>query len=293
MNSDQLKTLTAVVTEGSFDGAAFELGITQSAVSQRIKSLENSVGRPVVSRTAPLTPTPIGQALLRHAQAVALLESELDDELQRQQSDEPIEIAANAETLAIWFAEALALANERTGRSFTVVRDDEGHTADRLKTSGTIVAAVSAQAQPAQGCVATPLGALEYYAVASPAFVERWGLRESLASLGDAPVLQFDHKDSMQNQFLQNRQLSRRGQQHFLPSSTGFAAAISAGLGWGLVPTQQINSLPDGSLVRLSDEVVRVDLYWHVWHIDAKVLTELTNSVIEVASRRLAPPQSA
>lgn len=293
MNPVQLKTLTAVVDEGSFEAAAHLLRITQSAVSQRIKALEYSVGRPVVNRTSPVTPTHIGQALLRHAKAMMLLESELDDELQRQQHDNSIEIAANAESLAIWFPEALALAHERTGRSFTVIRDDEGHTAERLKTSGTIVAAVSAQPHPAQGCVATALGALEYRAVASPAFVQRWNLGTSLAELGDAPVLQFDEKDTMQNTFLQRHGLSRRGLQHFLPTSTGFASAVAAGLGWALLPTQQIELFPTDSLLALTDEVVRVNLYWHVWHIDAKVLTELTESVREVARKRLSQIESA
>lgn len=292
MNADQLRTLTAVVAEGSFEHAALELGISQSAVSQRIKALESSIGRPVVQRSSPVVPTPIGQSLLRHAKALELLESELDSELERQRHSDALEIAANAETLSIWFAEALALASERTGRSFTVVRDDEGHTAQRLKTSGTIVAAVSAQSQPAQGCVATALGAIEYRAVASPTFVERWGLTHSLDGLGAAPVMQFDQKDSMQLAFLADQGQQCTGKQHFYPSSSGFAAAIAAGMGWGLVPVQQIAGLPAGAVVPLNDAIIRVDLYWHVWRIDASVLTELTDSVREIARSRLAPPRA-
>ena len=41
MNSVHLETLLAIVDEGSFEYAATVLGITPSAVSQRIKSLKH------------------------------------------------------------------------------------------------------------------------------------------------------------------------------------------------------------------------------------------------------------
>src|SRR5258707_897140 len=41
----QLRALVAAVSEGTFDGAARTLHVTPSAISQRIKALEASVGR--------------------------------------------------------------------------------------------------------------------------------------------------------------------------------------------------------------------------------------------------------
>ena len=57
MNFEHLRALTAIVDEGTFEAAADALGITPSAVSQRIKALEASVGQVVVRRGAPCTPT--------------------------------------------------------------------------------------------------------------------------------------------------------------------------------------------------------------------------------------------
>ena len=41
---NQLAALTAILRTGSFDHAASELGVTSSAISQRLKMLEDQVG---------------------------------------------------------------------------------------------------------------------------------------------------------------------------------------------------------------------------------------------------------
>ena len=64
---DQLSALAAVVHEGSFDAAAQRLHVTPSAVSQRIKALEQQVGRVLVLRTRPCRPTDDGEVLVRLA----------------------------------------------------------------------------------------------------------------------------------------------------------------------------------------------------------------------------------
>ena len=58
MNHEHLRTLMAIVDEGSFEGAAEALGITPSAVSQRVKALETDVGRVVVERVTPPVGSP-------------------------------------------------------------------------------------------------------------------------------------------------------------------------------------------------------------------------------------------
>ena len=54
----QLRALAAVVREGSFERAAQSLNVTSSAVSQRIKALEDRVGRLLVKRSSPAVATP-------------------------------------------------------------------------------------------------------------------------------------------------------------------------------------------------------------------------------------------
>ncbi len=49
----QLRALSAAVSEGTFEAAARALHVTPSAISQRIKALETSVGRVLLVRTKP------------------------------------------------------------------------------------------------------------------------------------------------------------------------------------------------------------------------------------------------
>jgi LysR family transcriptional regulator, chromosome initiation inhibitor len=66
----------SVVEHGSFDAAAERLHVTPSAVSQRIKALEQRVGQVLVVREKPCTATAAGIPLLRLAAQTALLEAE-------------------------------------------------------------------------------------------------------------------------------------------------------------------------------------------------------------------------
>ena len=70
-----LSALAAVVREGSFEAAAAALSITPSAVSQRIKALEESISTILLLRDKPVTATPAGEVLLRHVKALRLLEA--------------------------------------------------------------------------------------------------------------------------------------------------------------------------------------------------------------------------
>lgn len=58
-----LAALQAVIETQGFETAANKLFITQSAVSQRIKALENHYGEPLLIRTIPYQPTAFGESL--------------------------------------------------------------------------------------------------------------------------------------------------------------------------------------------------------------------------------------
>src|ERR1700704_6952621 len=76
LGSDQLAALAAVIEFGSFDAAAERLHVTPSAVSQRIKALEQRVGQVLVVREKPCRPTAAGVLPLRFAAQAAMLESQ-------------------------------------------------------------------------------------------------------------------------------------------------------------------------------------------------------------------------
>ena len=75
------EVLAMVAREGSFDKAAKVLYITQPAVSQRVKLLEELTGQILIARTTPPQATPAGQKLLKHYLQVKRLEDDLMGEI--------------------------------------------------------------------------------------------------------------------------------------------------------------------------------------------------------------------
>ena len=71
-----MDALAAVAAQGSFEQAAEKLGLTASAVSQRIRALEEETGFPLITRTRPCRPTVQGQKLLRYIRSLEWLERE-------------------------------------------------------------------------------------------------------------------------------------------------------------------------------------------------------------------------
>jgi LysR family transcriptional regulator (chromosome initiation inhibitor) len=295
MELDQLRALAAVVDHETFDAAASELRLTPSAVSQRIKALERSVGSVLVRRLKPVRPTPAGEQLLRSARQLLLLadeavlslrgpeDAEGDDDGGAPPSAERLRVpvVANADSIATWLPAAyreIALG----GRvALELLRDDEHATADLLR-SGDAVGAITADPRPVQGCTLRPLGTMVYRAKASRDFAARWfpdgPTPEALAV---APVMQYDRKDTHQLAVLARVAPDATPPQHFIPDSVQFVESIHAGLGWGMVPDQQD---PGNTLVELDpgwSEDLR--LFWQVWTLDSPGLAEVTNAVVRAA----------
>ena len=107
-----LAALAAVIREGSFERAARSLNVTPSAVSQRIRLLEERVGCALVVRDQPCRPTETGRRLCQHVDRVGLLEQELEGAVPALAPNGiarvALPIAVNADSLATWFAPAMA-----------------------------------------------------------------------------------------------------------------------------------------------------------------------------------------
>ncbi|WP_423918028.1 LysR family transcriptional regulator ArgP [Frigoribacterium sp. 2-23] len=305
---DQLRTLVALVDEGTFDAAATRLRVTASAVSQRIKALESEAGRVVVQRTNPVTPTEAGDVLLRYARQVVLLDADAARLLGpgisgsagvdgAGDTDSPLEVvslplAVNADSLGTWFLDALARVPAGLAVTFDLHRDDQEHTASLLR-SGTVMAAVTSTADPVQGCRTEPLGVMRYLAVCTPGFRDRWlGGSARAARLAAAPVVDFDRKDGLQQRYLAETVGEVSTRRHFVPTSHDFARAVTLGLGWGLLPEQQCRSEVDrGDLVLLSPRHhVDVPLYWQRWTIGSDLLDAVTDAVRAAAREALRRP---
>lgn len=280
-------TIAAVADEGTLDAASRLLRVTPSAVSQRLKTLEDHLGRALVVRTKPARLTEAGEAVVRLARQLALLEHETLAELGLE-GDAPrtrIPLAVNADSMATWFLPPLARLSAAHDLDFDLHRDDQNYTA-RLLESGTVMAAVTSEASPVAGCSVAPLGVLEYHAMAEPSFVERWfpsgATRDALAA---APFVDFDRRDTLQHEWLDRMGVAPQGvPRHYVPASHDFALAVRLGLGWGMLPLLQ----KERELVPLGGPPLRVALYWQQWNMRSSVLDTIAAEIAGEAQRVLA-----
>lgn len=288
-----VETLAAVVKDGTFDAAARTLHLTPSAVSQRIKALEQRVGRVLVVRTKPVRVTEAGEALLRLGQQLTLLENETLRRLgTAPDGGNPtnLPIAVNADSLATWILPPLARVAAREPVTFDLVRDDQDHTASLL-ASGTVMAAVTSDATPVPGCISIPLGRMRFRAFATPDFARRWFPDGPTATALDrAPRLDYDRKDTLQERFA--RRLARRASdppRHHVPASADFAVAARLGLGWAMLPAEHATGpVRAGELVDLAPgRHLDVPLHWQQWNLRSTLIDTVAAEVRAEAARAL------
>lgn len=295
---DQLETFACVVAHQSFERAAKVMNITRGAVSQRIRALEESMAAVLLVRERPVLPTAAGEVLLRHVQALKLLEEATQRQLAPAQAagrPVPISVAVSADSLATWFADALSALLRNPRIALELVIDDQDYTFGRL-SRGEVVGCVSTAARPTTGFTAESLGCMAYRCVAHPAFAQRHFVEGMAASaLLSAPALLFDRRDALQADFF--RQLFGFAPElpirHYVPSPQALLGLIVQGLGYGLVPALQAAPLIErGLLVDLAPgRGIGVPLYWHRWQVEPELAAQVTALVVAQA-RRVLPPIS-
>jgi len=290
----QLTAFAAVLAEGSFEAAARRLSLTPSAISQRIKTLEDRLGQVLVLRRLPCQATPAGQRLLRNAQQLQLMEAETLSEFAAtdpaNRAASTMAIAVNADSLASWLLPALAELHARHGMLFDIRTEDQDHSADLLR-DGSVLGAITADARPVQGCAVKKLGVMRYLPIASPVFVEKYfndGL--TAATLGHAPMLIFNRRDALQTRFMRGVTRARLAPPiHYVPSSTAFIEAAALGLGWAMAPAAMLRApLASGAVQTLAPgRWLDVPMYWQHWTIRSPALTLLTEALLRAAASSL------
>jgi LysR family transcriptional regulator (chromosome initiation inhibitor) len=282
LNPAQLSALAAVVSEGTFDAAARRLHVTPSAISQRLKALETSVGRVLVTRDKPVTPTESGRAILQLARQLQSLTEDAMREIGADEATGPtmVSMAVNADSLDTWLLPALTAAGPDL--VFDLRREDEDQTVELLRT-GAVMAAITSVSKAVPGCSVRRLGQMRYRACASADLAAKWfsgGVTTD--SLAVAPVVVYDRGDTLQDQFI--RRWTRRRLEpprHYVPASNAFAIAVRVGLGWGLIPEQQVSDdLRRGTLIDLDPgRAVAVPLYWQQWKLRSSTLQAVAEAV--------------
>jgi len=289
-----LAALAAVIEQGGFERAAQVLGLSQSAISQRIKLLEARVGQPVLVRATPPSPTEVGRQLLNHVQQVRLLERDLQRQvpaLDEEGMPERLRIALNADSLATWWAGAVGTFCAEQQVLLDLVVEDQEVGLKRMR-AGEVAACLCGSERPVAGARSLLLGAMRYRALASPAFMARYfphGFDPK--RLARTPAIVFGPDDFLQHRYLASLGIQEGFLHHLCPSSEGFLRLTEAGLGWGLVPERQVAAqLQGGELVEIcADTPIDVPLYWHHWRNGGQLLAQLTEHLRQIAPGWLVP----
>lgn len=291
MNPVHLETLLAIVDEGSFEYAATALGITPSAVSQRIKSLEAATGRVLLRRANPVTATDAGEILVQSARRMALVQAETDARLGQRLQRVPLSVAVNNDTLATWFKAVMAEMAQYGDAALRLRVEDETRTLSMLRR-GDVLGAITHESAPVSGCVSEYLGTMRYVAVSTPDIKSRFTTELGLA-WRQMPLVIYGPQDAILDQAMRDRQVELhviRGRVSQIPTSEAYLEAVRIGLGWGVLAEIQVQQyLDSGELVALDGDDIEVDLYWQRWRLESEVLEKLTSSVISGA--RTALPQ--
>lgn len=294
---DSLVALSAVVREGSFEQASKTLKVTQSAVSQRIKQLEDRVGAVLVVRGRPCVATDVGLQLCQHLEQVKLLQHEVLDRIGPSVTSDTgqpavLRIAVNLDSLATWFPEVMRRAYLELNLLFEVSPDDQEFTDQSLR-SGESMAAVTSNEAPVQGCRRTSLGSMEYLAVASPGYISRY-FKDGVTvdALRTSPCIAFDRKDTLLDRWMvQCFGEAVAGYQQMLPSYEGYLQCCLDGTGWGMMPSiTAAKHITAGTLVELvPGQRVMVSLHWKSSTQPQDIMNKLSALVLEEAEKHMMP----
>ena len=284
-----IEAVSAVIQEEGFDKAAQRLHLTQSAVSHRVKLLEEQTGQILLIRTNPPRATPAGRQVLKHFRRVQSLESDLEETLAPTSRNgfTTLTLGLNADSLATWFLDAIHpfLIQEKI---LLDLRVEDQDITRKLLQSGDVIGCISAESIPFQGCTTQALGIMTYHLAATPAFIRTWfpeGLTREAAN--KAPAVIFNRRDGLHHKALQSLfpDFSGPFPAHYIPSSEKFVQLITRGHAYGVIPELQCSqALDTGELLECSPAApLHIPLFWHSWVRQSELLKRCTRVLIDNA----------
>ncbi len=192
---EDLRALVAVVSEGGFAAGAVSLGLAKSAISRRIRELEDRLGARLFERTTRrIQLTEIGREF--HERAVELL-AKLEDAEEAASSASGelkgrIRVAAAVSFTAHCLAPAVGRFLERHPAVSLSVDTDE-RMIDLVREGFDL--AIRIGELPDSSLVARRLVTIRHVCVASPALLGRFGMPQNPADLSRFPGVRYSNRD--------------------------------------------------------------------------------------------------
>lgn len=277
-----IEAFSAVVETGSFEKAACFLNLTQSAISQRVKLLEEQTGQILLIRSSPPKPSIPGIDFLAHYKKVVLLEKDLFSIQTNLNTDSfrKISLAMNADTIGTWFPQIILPYLQQNDIVLDLKAEDQDQTHNLLK-NGEVMACVASHDKAIQGCKCEHLGAMTYGFYCTKTFYEKWfkyGFTSKTASA--SPALYFNIKDKL-NVLLHRRIFGKditNVNSFYIPSTELFAELICENIGYGALPAQQSNPLlAQGKIIKIAEgKTIEVNLFYHSWNLKSSLLDDFS-----------------
>nr|WP_319495288.1 LysR family transcriptional regulator ArgP [uncultured Desulfobacter sp.] len=288
-----IEAMAEVVRQGGFEKAAARMCLTQSAVSQRVRQLEEQVGQILLTRSVPPAVTDAGKWFLAHYLQVRHLEEDLANRADFGWDGKPVtlSVGVNADSLATWFTKAVA-PMLKDGKILLDIRVDDQEQTHKLLKNGTVCGCISILDRAIQGCRIFEIGTMTYQLLCTKDFARRWfpsGV--NLEALSKAPAIVFNQKDELHDKALKIvfHTVPKDIPATYVPSSETFVDFIAMGLGYGVVPLAQGGHLMEkGILIPLiADLTIDIQLFWHCWNLKSPLIESFTQALLHQGSKNL------
>ncbi len=263
-----LKAFLAIVQAGTVHGAAHELRLTQTAITQRIRSLEKELGCTLFLRSRKgMRLTQEGEALLRYCKGTIELEGEVLSQIFQGGKDKPIAMTVAGPTSVITSRIATQCLPLYAAWPHLYLNFRICDAADRLSLvrSGKASFAVISPHQVPQEMDSKKLQPDRYLLVATA----RWKKRTLEELLAQERIIDFDENDMTTLEYLKKFQLHEKVKKPrlFVNSNDTIIKFFLEGIGFGTL-TQEIARpyLDSGKLFALHDGASLDDPLALVWY---------------------------
>lgn len=274
-----LEALYWVARIGSFEKAGEKLCITQSAVTQRVKRLENEQGQILLKRGSPPELTPRGVELTQHFKKVSLLESNLNGSNAKGIT---ITLGVNADSLYSWFPSVLTDYLKEGKSKLEVITADQDKTKELLDT-GQVMGCISSFDGRITGCNKFFLGEMEYHLVCTESFYSQYfGDGLNFDTFNNCPRLDFNRDDNLIINWVKSefgRILTTES--HYVPSSELFGELICSGEVCGFLDEFSFKKLSPMLIDLTSKKPVKVPLYLYIWNVNASEIKKITSLILQ------------
>lgn len=292
----QLEALLAVERYGGFVAAAERIGLSASALSQRVKLLEQRLGLVLVHRGRPIRLTDSGLRLCRYAETIEQMEGQVlqafsPDVIGADGTIPRLKVVVDHDSAATWLPDFFDEdANSNDARLIEFELADQDRSIEEMK-AGHALAGVSSSPEAYQGYKARSLGTFVYRAAASPDCSMRYRLKEGdPAAVTKAPAIGLSATDDRPRDWVREA-YGWDGilPTHVIPDALTVLEACRRSVGWSVFPTALIDDeIAQGKLVDLEPgAVIRRRLYWHVSTMAEAALAGVTRRVMRVAQAYL------